>query len=590
MQCFPVFLFSRLMSATAKPGSYAPEGQNENVNTTHFPTGKKNKEKNTDQGFNNITENGLDWFQSLNADQSPSLPKNMKSPIMTSTQQQQQHNKNRQAASLTFTLAEQSTLENSNQREQSPCGPSSSSTRNDVSLSNRSHCATTQATSKERTGKEREGHGFKSKTLTERRRRGQTGGETEATASAGPEESVVQRVSKKLRNKRLKELEGGRGKVVEGGRGAVVENNTGNCDGTVSEEMLPSNAPFDSGTGSTVGSAGKKRCLTKNAPQDTGVTGNTGILDRIGPINRKAKQKDTPGAEVRTEHKNAIDGDLHSKLSGFTFNPKAKMRPLSNNLHTEVSSSSNTVNRMHPDPNPPQFNTKDQQVHHSKDQVDAPGSPAPLTTDTRGTPLEEGGRRARTETAGISSESDTRHQRIVAGTDLDHSNGTLSLASTNHVSNPVSSTVASTTLSRLSSFSFCSREPKPTTLGSTDTQTTATSVQATDTQSKLYTLIKEGTVRIAGKALNTELQNKKVNLAENPSHVTSGARLMANTGAETTAPTGPSKKRKCFELGQSPSKAGPSARCNVASLSLFSSADFNDHDLDFDWDQETGKS
>uniref|UniRef100_A0A8C4ZH24 DNA helicase MCM9 n=1 Tax=Gadus morhua TaxID=8049 RepID=A0A8C4ZH24_GADMO len=95
------FIFSRLMSATAKPGSFAPEGQNENINTTHFPSGKKHKEKNTDQGFNDITENGLDWFQSLNADQSSPSPK--KSPIMTSTQQQQQHNKNRPAASWTFT-------------------------------------------------------------------------------------------------------------------------------------------------------------------------------------------------------------------------------------------------------------------------------------------------------------------------------------------------------------------------------------------------------------------------------------------------------------------------------------------------------
>ncbi|XP_056437679.1 DNA helicase MCM9 [Gadus chalcogrammus] len=583
--------FSRLMSATAKPGSFAPEGQNENINTTHFPSGKKHKEKNTDQGFNDITENGLDWFQSLNADQSSPSPK--KSPIMTSTQQQQQHNKNRPAASWTFTVAAQSQLENSNQHEQSPCGPSSSSTRNDVSLSNRSRCATTQATSRECTGKEREGPGFNSKTLTERR--GQTGGEM------GAEESVVQRVSKKLRNKRLKDLEGSSGKVIEERRRTVVENHTRKCDVTDSEKMLPSNVLFDSETGSTVGSVGKK---AKKLMQDTGVSGNTGIQDRIGPINKKAagsKQKDTPVVEVGTEHKSVIDGNLRSKFSGFTFNPKAKMRPLSNNLQTEVSSSLNTVNRMQRDPNPPQLNTNAQQVHHSNDQVDGAGSPAPLTVETRGIPLEGGGRTARKDTAGISSESETRHQRIVAGTEtnLDHSNDTLSLIPANHhVSNPVSaqkserlsSTVASTTLSKLTSFSFCSREPTPTTLGSTDMQKTTTSIQATDKQSKLYTLIKESAVRPAGVTINTELQNKKVNLAENPINVKSGVRLMANIVAETTAPSGPSKKRKCFELGPSPSQAGPSTRCNVSSLSLFSSVDFNDHDLDFDWDQESGKS
>ncbi|CAL8314731.1 unnamed protein product [Lota lota] len=243
--------FSRLMSATAKPGSFAPEGQNENVNTLHFPTGKKHNENTNDQRLDDVTENGLDWFHSLKADQLPSPPKNMNSPIMTSTQQQQ-HNKNGQATSLTLTVAAQSQLENSNQCEQSPCGPSSSSTRNNVFLSHKSRCATTQAASKESTSKEREGHGCNSETLNERRRCN-TGEEMEATASAGPEESVVQRVSKKLRNKRLKELEGSCGQVIEEGRRTVVENNT-----------------------------------------------RKWILDRIGPINRMAagsKQKDTTGVE-----------------------------------------------------------------------------------------------------------------------------------------------------------------------------------------------------------------------------------------------------------------------------------------------------
>ncbi|CAL8317131.1 unnamed protein product [Merluccius merluccius] len=129
--------FSRLTSAIAKPGSLAPESQNENVNTLHFPTGQENEITN-DQDFDNITENGLDWFHSLNSDQLPSSPKNMNSPIITSTQQQ--HNKTGQATRLTLTTRE----------------------------------------------------------------------ETEAPASAGPKESVFQRVSKKLRNKRLKELEGSR--------------------------------------------------------------------------------------------------------------------------------------------------------------------------------------------------------------------------------------------------------------------------------------------------------------------------------------------------------------------------------------------
>ena len=580
----------------------APEGQNENVNTLHFPTAQENEITN-DQDFDNITENGLDWFHSLNGDQLPSSPKNMNSPSITSTRQQ--HNKTGQATRLTLTVAAQSQLENNNQCEQSLCRPSSSSTRNNVFLSNQSPCATTKTTSKESTSKETEGHCCDSETFNERRRC-KTREATEATASAGPEESVFQRVSKKLRNKRLKELEGSRGKVTEEGRGTVVENKSGKlCYVTDSEQMLPSNALLDLQVSSAAGS-GKKRSLTNNVLQDTGLSGIPGIPDRNEPINMMAagsKEKVTTRVKVRAEHKNEINVDLHSKLSGFTFNPKAKMslvRPLSNNPHTEVSSSLNTVTQMHPDPDLTQFHTNGQKVHLGNDQVNSPDSPAPLIIKTLGNPLEGGNRGTRAKKAGFSSESETCHQRIVAGTEtnLDIFNDALSLTSTNHLSHPVlpqkserlSSTVASTTLSKLSSFSFCSKEPKPKTLSSTDMQQAANSVRATDTQSKLQTLIEQSAVGTAVESINTELQNNKVNLAESHIDVKSGARLMAHIGGETAAPTGTSKKRKCFELGPSPSKAGPSSRGTVSSLSLFSSRDFCDHDLDFDWDQETAKS
>ncbi|KAG7250319.1 hypothetical protein CRUP_023901 [Coryphaenoides rupestris] len=249
--------------------------------------------------------------------------------------------------------------------------------RNDVFLSNRPpRCATTTKTnSKESTGREeREGHSGSLGEGIQRKERRQRKTREEMEPPA-PEDLVVQRVSRKLRNKRLKELEGRRRMGIEEGRQTAVENKSRKCYATDSEQTSPSaNALLDLQAGGTAAS-GKRRRLTNNELQETGVPGDPGILDHNKPLNMMAagsKKKVTTAVNVRTEHQSECDGDLRNKLSGFTFNPKAKMtslRPLSSNLHTEFGSGLNTETRMHPDPNLiPQFHTNGPEVHLSKGQ------------------------------------------------------------------------------------------------------------------------------------------------------------------------------------------------------------------------------
>ncbi|XP_078030228.1 DNA helicase MCM9 isoform X1 [Epinephelus lanceolatus] len=479
-------------------------------------------------------------------------------------------------------------------------------------------------------------------------------------------ECVIQKVSKNLVDRR-RELElnhpqsdkhGGRGRCVDSASKTVTNDFNTTSDSTLSSgQKFPSNTRVQDNV-----SSGEDRSFEKEDKRD-----QTGTKT----ISTVLKEKMAAEAETGKE--------LHEKFSGFTFKPR-KMRPLVHNHtlngSTEVGSEFQTYcNRGNRDPQTSTENTISKQKPVSQDDSAGPHTDTKKSKrkkrQNQDQDLSEGGKQlscvsevgegrseasfsftseeldqddftfvkgkmSKGKTVGRIKGSDDREnlcqeQRIRVSTCDKTEVGSFTcstpLKPTTHINDPTSSkpghtksTVAVSTLAKLSRFSFTSTtEPTTTTQTSMEQsplrRKDAECSNAKDEEtlnppqnSRLLRKIK--TVATVGKVKDmlpppaTELtpgqnyeqqtesptkiqckakQTEPVHAANHSNSVT-----MENDGPDIYQSTANLKKRKCFELGPPLCSVGGS-QSPFSGLSLFSSVDLSNDVFDTDWDQEVSK-
>ncbi|XP_071381737.1 DNA helicase MCM9 isoform X1 [Centroberyx affinis] len=299
-------------------------------------------------------ESGLDWFHSLTV--SPSA---LSTDIVTSPTVTTQQNIRRQPHNVDSSWSEISTapnkLNNQTAKEiilEHPVELPLSDNGSILFISDQGPCKTVAPVSEEERRKNYEDRKMieeNSKT-PEKRKQCETDRQKDNNAislSSDPESagSVLQKVSKKLRDKRLRELEMNDHQWdKEGGQMGVVGIKIRKDVIDPSEQAFSSDAPFAPHASSTP-SAGKN-CTSKNRVQKGLSSGEEGKLEsedwRDGTGNRTKK---VGAGDCKIAAETETGRGLHAKLSGFTFKPREKMsnvRPLIHNQDPHTSSGLNT--------------------------------------------------------------------------------------------------------------------------------------------------------------------------------------------------------------------------------------------------------
>ncbi|KAM6992303.1 DNA helicase MCM9 [Tautogolabrus adspersus] len=441
-------------------------------------------------------EGGLDWFHSINQSVSPD---NMAQPMITSTQ------------------VNLNTGVNS-ERSTDRTGTNGVISDSDLALNR-------DAGSRRFTSASQEENQEKKK-QSERR-------------TDNPESSrfVFQKVSKKLRDKRLKELSHLHQEPdAEGGGGERMEAAAINVTDITSGSHKSSSLPLDNSQPSkrlvkNHMSAGSER--TPEEEDDR--RDETGTKDISAALREKKADQEETGEELR------------SKLSGFIFKPR-KMRASahSDNLnvragilnegnaqridvHTDTESRTREVKRAGQD---------DTEKKKSQNQSDLEGE-------------------------GSEKEDEFARRRIMGSDDI------------------IKSSVASSTLAKLSRFSFSfMKEPSAAAQIDEDINLQREETWRADPPAGL----KGKPVRIVDKIkdlLNPGKRHKQGEESPRKSLPQSDpAETVKDVPAEPQISVGV-RKRKCFELGRPQSGSG--------TFSLFGSVDFSNDVLDTDWDQEVSK-
>lgn len=271
---------------------------------------------------------GLDWFHSITP---PLLPDDVALPIITSTQE----NLNRKPNS--------SSSEMSAGTEQPNCQTGRDILSNtDLILNNdvvSNHFGTITSASEEENQRSEKNENIKGRSsiTQEEMMHSERQKEKRHPESLG---CVFQKVSKSLRDRRLRELELNhqqRDKEGGGGREERVVSGDGASKNVTTSE---------SHTSSTVSS--NKNCLSKNLGQDNLCSGKQSRFakeDKIEIKNISAAQREKITTEAETSK------ELHAKLSDFMFKPR-KMRPIHNHnlnassdISTEFQTGSNPGSR-----------------------------------------------------------------------------------------------------------------------------------------------------------------------------------------------------------------------------------------------------
>ena len=408
---------------------------------------------------------------------------------------------------------------------------------------------------------------------------------SKSTASAAAEDgscSVVQKVSKKLRDKRLRAmthvpLQGD--KAVGGGNISTSRDLIDHLDveQAFSTDSLPSHStPV----------AGKKRNSKKNNVPCNLPSGDQELSGTVGA-----------GGE-----------ELHSKFTGFTFKPREKMthtEPLcpdtdSSDFHTEnrgPPSKAKTHNRENHNTVSSAREKEKTEKKKSEKQCykdkPADGSSSALRLRVQSKEKEfpiEVSRDLNPEVSGPTAEggdrgdhgTEQKRQQLLSRIAPGENRTTFTTSTDLPPLQPdhPKPTVVASTLAKLSRFSFTTTKDKEvtnliTTLTSGAQVTSSIELKAgqQDTWTQAITSIQQRTgvqakastedrteARVSGdkdfQTFNSKGQNPAIDSAVNP------------------------KKRKCFELGSKGLFSG---------LSMFSTSNFDEDDLSVDWDEESGK-
>ncbi|XP_062323591.1 DNA helicase MCM9 [Osmerus eperlanus] len=225
-----------------------------------------------------ITESGLEWFQTLaNQSQSP-----VTSPVTTSTQNNSNGNTTTSPAATDKTQHPNGALNPAHSFLEPPVAPLPS---------NRSGSALHKNSGKIPSLHEEEA--------------GCDDGRTVASAGPEPARCVVQKVSRKLREKRLQEMTNPRlGGAEEGGSGE------GGSRKFLMEDLAKASTTDPPRPSPVSAAVVREICVASNEVPRKPVSGHT-------------KPSDRAGADISGS---APGEDLQAKFSGFTFKPREKMR------------------------------------------------------------------------------------------------------------------------------------------------------------------------------------------------------------------------------------------------------------------------
>ncbi|XP_062292950.1 DNA helicase MCM9 [Scomber scombrus] len=509
-------------------------------------------------------DSGLDWFNSI----IPSRSLDVTSPIITSTQENF-HRKPNSSWSEMSSVSKQPNC----QAGKEVLRNTGSSLVTDV-VSNPDGTVT-PASEDDRTSERNQNvKGRNSLTPEDMKQSGRQENRKHPESS----DCVIQKASKNLRDRRLGELERTHQKCdkEEGGGhcGRVVHSKTTLASG----KKCPSNNQVQD----NLSPVKESRSEAENRRKSTGTT-------NISTLKRKKME-----AEVETGK------DLHARLSGFIFKPK-KMGPLVHNQG--LNSSSDMSGEFQTEPNPgnrdlqTNKHNKESSVSHRKEVSHESGSTLKDTDKDRG------------------KKNQNQCQNHLEGGGVRKQVSCVSEV----VESLSKSAVASSTLDKLSAFSFtCTTEPKTTDQTKVDINSTIgmeispfkrnrTECLRANSQDK-NTLNSSECSPLRKKIRTVVTMSKVQDISPPPAtEVTPGPETESSTKTKSkcntkeTEPTHAANhnsvqmvtdnmnKRKCFELGPRPNNVGGSGGL-FSKLSLFGSGELNDDDvLDTDWDQEVSK-
>ncbi len=662
-------MFTRLKSNTSETSQFDPPTDN----YQHQLRDTNSISKTHCHDISNCKgESGLDWFHSI----TPSLVDGVALPILTSTQE----NLNRKPNS---SWSEMSTVtKQPNCQTEKDTGINASSILNHDVVSNPFGTITSVA---EENGKSKKNENMKEKSFiiqeeikpSERQEKPESSG------------YVFQKVSKNLRDRRLRGLELNHQPCDKEGGGHGDRVVSGDSASKYVTDVLETT--LESHPRSTLSSG--KNGPTNSLVQDNLVSGKESNFemedkrDQNGTKNISAVLREKMMAEAETGQ------ELHEKLSGFIFKPK-KMRHSVHNHNLNASSGVITVFPAECNPGSRDLHTYTESRISKKKQVSHEDSSEDPLTNTKKKKIKEqqnqyqnlsDGRGRRKQVSYVSEVGETRSEgsihftskqqdkevfsfdeltqgktverikgsdeaeklcqqqrtRVNTGneTKVDSFTCTPLLKPSTCISDPVpstsghtKSTVVSSTLAKLSRFSFsCTTEPTTTAQtkvernppageeksplkrdGAEYMRTNSTDKESQNSPEHSLSGKKIKTVVIMGKVKDilpppaTELTPGQ----EDERGTGSPTETMSDCKAkpiESTHATNPSnsvktvndgpvdcqstvnlKKRKCFELGPPPSSVGGSKGL-FSGLSLFGSVELSNDVFDTDWDQEVSK-
>lgn len=649
------FLFTRLKS-TSQSDHPTRNHQHQLMDTNSINKTQSHNMTSNHQGDITV-DSGLDWFNSI----IPSRSLDVTSPIITSTQEVF-HRKPNSSWSEMSLISKQSNC----QTDKEVLRNTGSSLVTDV-VSNPDGTVTPASGDDRKSERNQNVKGMDSLTPEGVKQSGRQENRKHPESS----DCVTQKASKNLRGKRLRELELTHQKCDKG-EGGVHCRRVVLRDSTC--QFVTSDTTSDSHSKTTLSSG--KTCPSNNQVQDnlSPVKESRSEAENrrkcTGTTNISTMKRKKMEAEVETGK------DLHARLSGFIFKPK-KMGPLVHNQ--SLNSSSDMSGEFQAEPNPgnnrdlqTNKHNKESSVSHRKEVGCNESSSTLKDTDKdRGKKNQKqcqnllGGGGVRKQVSCVSevveSESEANFcftteelQRNVFSCGKDklpegktfriHGNDNTENRShqqrtrfnTGMDSNVVScissppskpglskSAVASSTLDKLSAFSFTSTtEPKTTDRTKADIYSTTgmeispfkrRSTECLRVNSQDKNTLNSSECSPLRKKITTAATLSKVQdiLPPPATEVTPGQEHEPETESSTktkykcntkeTEPTHAANhnsvqmvtdnmnKRKCFELGPRPNNVGGSGGL-FSKLSLFGSVELNDDDvLDTDWDQEVSK-
>lgn len=518
-----IFLFTRLKCNTSEASLFdqpTKNHQHELIDKNSIDKIKRHDITSNHKG-DIPADSGLDWFHSI----IPSL--NMTSPIITSTQKHL-HRRPNSSWSEMSTVNKQPNC----QAEKEVLSNTASSLNSDV-VSN-TVGTVTLASEEDRKGEKNEE-------------------DKKHLESSG---CVIQNVSKKLRDRRLRGLELKHQQCDKEGAGGHGERVVFR-DTTFVTNVLDTTS--DSHTSCTLSSG-------KNCPS------NNQVLDSLSSVKESGFEEDgrrecTGTKNISTVQREKIVAKaetgkgLHDRLSGFIFQPR-KIRSLSHNQGLKASSDMSAT----------ECNPGCRDLHTNKEsRISNQKAVSHNESDgTRKATEKDRSKKKQNQIQNL-SEAGGMRKRVNTGmeTKVESHNCTPPSKPVTSKSCLTKSAVASSTLAKLSVFSFtCTTEPK-TISPPPDTELSPGREREPRTESPTKT--------------KSKCSAKPARAANHSNSV-----KMVTDGPVDYQSTDNMKKRKCFELSPQASNAGGS-QGRFSKLSIFGSVESNDDVLDTDWDQEVLK-